>query len=244
MKRIGKPRIKDTVMQLYGDQINEYSRGCEGMTDDAVDVCIPKVVAITLPEEYASLVLTSRMDNELRKLIKRKFHRQGDADKLLFEIGGPFGTFSSKISASFSFGILTEKMHKALTCCRKLRNAFAHSDNPDAAKESKDYKRYRPMLLDLDVPFVSECVANLESLRKEYKDESNHLPDFSEVIAVMLAVTESLGLAAYSAWPACSSLLRWPCAYCGRSDAPNFESLSVSDARSISEEVEQRCAEK
>jgi hypothetical protein len=52
-----RDKFKTTVMRLYGESINEYARGCEPMESEAIDVCIPAVIAISLPEEYASIVL-------------------------------------------------------------------------------------------------------------------------------------------------------------------------------------------
>ncbi len=62
-----------------------------------------------MPEKYAAIVLTSRMDNELRKMIKRVLHRQGDAEELLFDFNMAFGTFSAKAAAAYSFGFITKR---------------------------------------------------------------------------------------------------------------------------------------
>lgn len=226
METVGNKRIEEMIVALYGDRINEFSRGSETMTHHAIDVCVPAVVAITLPEEYVSIVLTSRMDNELRKLLERMLHRQGKPDELLFGCNHPFGTFSSKIDGAYSFGFLTKKMHDALTCCRKLRNAFAHSDNPDEAKESKDYKHFRNRLLNLDRPYVSKCVEDFKALRTNCGRDLNELPGFSELVAVMLAITELLGSAAFGASFAQSKLLRHPCAYFGYDDVPGLNTMS------------------
>jgi Domain of unknown function (DUF4145) len=218
--------IEAKVMRLYGDHINEYARGSEVMERSAKDVCVPAIVAISLAEEYASIVLTSRMDAELRKLLERMLHRQGKAEKLLFEYNCPFGTFSSKIEASYSFGFLTKKMHDALTSCRKIRNAFAHSDNPDAAKDSKDYKRFKPRLLNCNTAYTSECIDKLTQLRTCCGEDEDHLPPFSDVVAVMLETTETLGRTAFGALPAQSNKRCFPCAYFGIADLPDVDSMT------------------
>ena len=219
-------RLEDVVILLYGEQISAYARGCDVLQKDAVNVCIPAVVALSLPEQYASVVLTSRMDNELRKLLERTLHRQGDADKLLFKYDLPFGTFSAKINAAYAFGFLTKKMYDALTCCRKIRNAYAHSDNPDEAVESKDYKKSHDKLLNLDAGYAAECATKFRTLRNYCKAMIPSLPDFSEIVAVMLQVCETLGLTAFHAHIARSQLLRFPCAFFGPDDAPAFEAIS------------------
>ncbi len=228
MEPVGNKRIEEMIVALYGDRINEFSRGSETMTHHAIDVCVPAVVAITLPEEYVSIVLTSRMDNELRKLLERMLHRQGEPEKLLFDYNQAFGTFASKIDGAYSFGFLTKKMHDALTCCRKIRNAFAHSDNPDEARDSKDYKKFRTKLLSLDQLYVSKCVEDFKALRTSCGRDVNELHGFSEVVAVMLAITELLGSAAFGASFAQSKLLRHPCAYFGYDDVPDLNTISIS----------------
>ena len=219
-------RLEAVVMQLYGEQINAYSRGADGLQKDAINVCLPAVVGLSLPEQYASVVLTSRMDNELRKLLERTMHRQGEADELLFEYGRPFGTFSAKINAAYSFGLLTKKMHDALTCCRKIRNAYAHSDNPDEAVDSKDYKKHRNKLLNLDAEYIAECEVKFRTLRDNCNGAILNLPDFSEIVSVMLQVCEMLGRASFSGHSAQSQLLRFPCVYFGPGDTPALDAIS------------------
>jgi hypothetical protein len=162
-------------------------------------VCIPAMAALTLPEEYASIVLTSRMDNELQKFLQRALHKQGDAEELLFDFNMPFGTFSAKISAAYSFGFLTHKMYDALTCCRRIRNAYAHSDNPDEAKTSKDYTRSAPRLLCLDPEHTAECVAKLRDLHARCMGVITVLPKVTDIVAVMLKICDTLGSAAFTA---------------------------------------------
>ena len=221
-----QPRLEDVVIRLYGEQISAYAHGSDGLQKDAVNVCLPAVAALSLPEQYASVVLTSRMDNELRKLLERALHRQGDAHKLLFEYDRPFGSFSAKINAAYGFGFLTRKMYDALTCCRKIRNTYAHSDNPDDAVDSTDYKKNRSKLLGLDAGYAAECAAKFCTLRDNCKGAIPSLPDFSEIVAVMLQVCEMLGLTAFHAHVARSQLLRFPCAYFGPGDAPPLEAIS------------------
>lgn len=226
MNETNPTRLEAVVLQLYGEQINAYSRNSDDMRKHAINVCLPAVVSLSLPEQYASLVLTSRMDNELQKMLERTLHRQGHAGELLFDYGCPFGTFSAKINAAYSFGFLTKKMYDALTCCRKIRNAYAHADNPDEAVESKDYTRPRDKLLNLDVEYVAECVIKLHTLRDKCNGIVLHLPEFSKVTSVMLQVCEMLGMVAFHGHSSRSQLLRFPCGYFGPTDSPGLEAFS------------------
>jgi hypothetical protein len=216
-------RIEEIAMQVYGYEISEFARGVESLHKHAVSVCVPAIVGLTLPEHYASILLTSRMDNELRKLLKRALHRQGDADELLFKFECSFGSFSAKISAAYSFGFMTKKMYDALTCCRKIRNAYAHTDSPDDAVDSKDYKKYRPKLLNLDEKYVADCIAKLRALREGCKGVVESLPDFSEIVAVMVQICDNLGSTAFFAGANESRKLRFPCACFGLDDTPAHE---------------------
>jgi len=212
-------RLEDVVKEIYGEQIEFYARGFEPMERAAVEVCIPAVAALTLPEQYASIVLTSRMDNELRKLLERMLHRQGNAEELLFDYDRPLSSFSAKINSSFSFGLLTKKMYDALTCCRKIRNAFAHADNPDQAMQSAEYARHKARLMSLDAEYAAECIRKFRSLRERYGG-SEGLPGFSEISGVMIGISETLGSAAFAASVARSAKMRFPCAFFGFGDAP------------------------
>ena len=121
-----KMRLQEHVMTVYGDQIAAYARGSDTLEQVAVSVLIPAIAALTMPEEYAAIVLTSRMDNELRKLLERALHRQGDAEQLLFEVNTPFATFSAKAAAAFR--MLT--WMTAFTACSWIRPAKSRRRAP------------------------------------------------------------------------------------------------------------------
>lgn len=192
-------RLDELVMKIYGDQISEYARGVKELEQHAIGVSIPAVAALTLPEEYSTIVLASRMDYELRKLLEGAFHLQGDAEELLFEFNMPFGSFSNKINATFSFGYLTKKMFEALTSSRKVRNAFAHHDNPDEARESKDYKRHASRLLKLDPEYAADCIKRFKQLRERSAELITLTPRQSDIVSVMVSMSDTLGTIASAA---------------------------------------------
>jgi len=195
----GKRRLHEQVMKVYGDQIAAYARGSDVLEKAAVNVSIPAIAALTMPEEYAAIVLTSRMDNELRKLLERALHRQGDAEELLFDFNMPFSTFSAKAAAAYSFGFLTKKMYEAITSCRKIRNAYAHADNPDDARASKDYLKHKPRLMGLDPEHTGQSIEKFRQLHAGCTGLIGVTAEYNDVSAVMLAVCENLGSAAFFA---------------------------------------------
>jgi hypothetical protein len=217
-------RIHEQVMKVYGDQIAAYARGHGGMEQSAINVVAPAIAALTMPEEHAAIVLTSRMDNELRKMIERVLHRQGNAEELLFEFNMPFGTFSAKIAAGYSFGFITRKMHNAVTSCRKIRNAYAHADNPDEARQSKDYKKHRTKLMALDRAHAKRTIGKFRELHASCKKLIEVTPACSDVSAVMLSICEDLGSAAFHSILAAEDRFRVAPAFFGVDDA--IESMS------------------
>ncbi|MEO8165927.1 MAG: hypothetical protein ABI619_11090, partial [Betaproteobacteria bacterium] len=114
----------DLAQRVYGSSINEFARGNEYLEKHAMEVCYPAIASLRIPEEYSALVLTARMDTELRKLITNAAHRQGDAESLMFNpnSNAPLSSFSAKICLAFFAGFITEKMYSAITCCRHIRN--------------------------------------------------------------------------------------------------------------------------
>lgn len=190
-------RIHEQVLKVYGNRIAEYARGSAEMEKSAINVVVPAVAALTTPEEYAAIILTSRMDYELRKMIHNALHRHGDSEHLLFKYLRPFGSFSAKVDASFSFGLITEKMYDAITSCRKIRNAYAHADNPDDARKSKDYLKNKPKLMSLDPNHTRYSIEKFRQLHADCKDLIEVTAECSDVSALMLSVCENLGSAAF-----------------------------------------------
>jgi hypothetical protein len=212
-------RIREQVMKVYGDQIAAYARGSVEMEKSAINVVSPAIAALTMAEEYAAIVLTSRMDNELRKMLNCVLHRQGDAEVLLFDFNMPFGSFSAKVAAAYSFGFLTKKMYEAITSCRKIRNAYAHADDPDDARKSKDYLKHAPRLKALDPEHARESIKKFKALRARCAGLIEVTPECSEVSAMMLSVCENLGSATFFSLGAASTKLRVIPAFYGADDA-------------------------
>ena len=214
-----KRGLDEQVRKVYGDQIAAYARGSDALEKAAVNVSIPVVAALTMPEEYAVIVLTSRMDNELRKLLERALHRQGDPEEQLFDFNMPFSTFSSKTVAAYSFGFLTKKMYEAIKCCRKIRNAYAHADNPDDARASKDYLKHKSRLLDLDRKYTHQAIDTFRQLHDQCAGIIGVTAERSDVSAIMLAVCRNLGSATFFALATIENPPRVVPAFFGPGDA-------------------------
>jgi hypothetical protein len=212
-------RIHDQVMTVYGEQIAAYARGSAEMEKSAINVAAPAIAALTMPEEYAAIVLTSRMDNELRRMIERVLHRQGNAKELLFGFNTAFGTFSAKAAAAYSFGFITKKMHGAITSCRYIRNAYAHDDNPDDARKSKDYLKHKRKLIEFDPDHTRQSIDKLGQLRASCVRLIAVTPECSDLSALMLSICENLGSAAFFSLGAMTDRLRVVPAFFGADDA-------------------------
>jgi hypothetical protein len=212
-------RIREQVMKVYGDQIAAYARGSAEMEKSAINLAAPAIAALTMAEEYAAIVLTSRMDNELRKMIERVLHQQGEAEKLLFDFNMPFASFSAKVAAAYSFGFLTKKMYEAITSCRKIRNAYAHADDPDDARKSKDYLKHALRLKALNPEHALQSIEKFLDLRARCTSLIEVTSECSEVSAIMLSVCENLGSATFFSLGAASTKLRVIPAFYGGDDA-------------------------
>jgi DNA-binding MltR family transcriptional regulator len=76
------------------------------------------------------ILCAAHLDKTLRMLLE--WRAKGASKKLkddLFDGNGPIATFSAKISVSYAFGFITQDDYKNLGLVRKVRNAFAHSDD-------------------------------------------------------------------------------------------------------------------
>ena len=110
---------------------------------DALDLMIPNVrkrsaTLYKIPEELAkesdrgcALVAAAYLENELTELLSCFFVKQGkSATDALFDFNGPVGTFSAKIKLSYALGLLPNEINNALNIVRKIRNEFAHLQEP------------------------------------------------------------------------------------------------------------------
>lgn len=187
----------ELAKKLHGYAIDDYARGSAEMEAQALEVCRPAMAALTLSEDYASLILTSRMSNELRKLIRNGLCKKGCPDELLFGTFKPLGDFSAKINAAYVFGLVTINMYHALNCSRRIRNCYAHTDNPDEARQDAKYTKAKDKLLRIDASYTTECVAKLRTMYETSRDHIQTATQPTEILAIMVEMCESLGRAAF-----------------------------------------------
>jgi hypothetical protein len=217
--------IDRMARQLFGDSINLYARGNKLLEMHAIDVSRPTTIALLLPEEFAVLALTSRMDQELQKTLMNGLCKQGTVKKLLnllFDSRGPLSSLCSKIDMAFCVGFITERMHTALTLCRQIRNMYAHSEDPHAVRQSREYKTHRKRLLELDAEWTADQTQRLIALA-----DPTCIRDDLVVVANMVGICNSLGSAAFVSIIAThlpqSSVV--PCFY-GFDDVPEFREVN------------------
>jgi hypothetical protein len=73
-----------------------------------------------------ALVGASVIDDKLSAILKSFLVDCKARSKLLDEPSGPLGTFSSRIDACLSMGLIEQFEYDEVTLIRKVRNAFAH----------------------------------------------------------------------------------------------------------------------
>jgi len=210
--------LEDHARKYFGEAIDAYARGSKGMETHAVSQCLPAVAALELDESYASIVLTARMDNLLGRIIEYGAGRQGNAQDMLFSNDSPASTFSSKTKLAFFLGFLTPLMKNAIDDCRGIRNAYAHSDSPEAGRSGKKYIGRKQALLSRDPNLTTRAIEHIRS----FADPAiNRTDDEVAVTAIMVQICDRLdSVAAMNQLNGSSYLPKVIPAFYGFADAP------------------------
>lgn len=72
------------------------------------------------------LVASAMLDEQLARTIKARLVQSKEADKLLDGFNAPLGSFSARIVAALSLGVISPREFDDLQIIRKIRNEFAH----------------------------------------------------------------------------------------------------------------------
>ncbi|MFI3223153.1 MAG: hypothetical protein QX191_08975 [Methylococcaceae bacterium] len=83
------------------------------------------------------LSLSAFAEDALGSLLKGFMIPSKAASLLLEGFNAPLGTFSSRIKASYAFGLITEDQFHDLERLRKIRNEFAHTWQPTVLSQPK-----------------------------------------------------------------------------------------------------------
>lgn len=102
-----------TVYAVPIKVIDAFNKGLHGESDRG---------RVLVAMMWMDLFLTCRLKNEFGK-------GSSEARERLFNLQGPFSSFSAKIDAAFCAGWITGDLHHDLHLLRKLRNYCAHDLN-------------------------------------------------------------------------------------------------------------------
>ncbi len=72
------------------------------------------------------LISTGYMEEQLKDILLAFMLNTPQAKELVTSGNAPLGTFSSRIAACYTLGLISEREHHDLTLLRKIRNDFAH----------------------------------------------------------------------------------------------------------------------
>jgi hypothetical protein len=72
------------------------------------------------------LIACSFVDEQLRRMLQAFLRDTPEVDKLLEGYNAPLGTFSSRITAAYCMGLISDAEHEDCNILRKIRNEFAH----------------------------------------------------------------------------------------------------------------------
>ena len=85
-----------------------------------------------------ALYATAHIDNELENILRNILVGSNQHLNELFSFNGPLGTFSSKIKLSYSLGLISKVTMNDINILRKIRNEFAHSNQPLSFETKKN----------------------------------------------------------------------------------------------------------
>ena len=83
------------------------------------------------------LVAAALIDEKLLDALQSFLCPGKAAERLLSEPNAPLGTFSARIEACFSLGLIDEFEYQEISLIRKIRNVFAHSKHGLSFKNDK-----------------------------------------------------------------------------------------------------------
>ncbi len=75
----------------------------------------------------AALISVAMLDNLLERTILAFLVDTPEKDRLLSGFNAPLGTFSSRVLAAFSLGLISEREYRECNRLGKIRNEFAHN---------------------------------------------------------------------------------------------------------------------
>ena len=75
----------------------------------------------------AALIAAAVLDEKLYDILKAFLADVPASNDLLEGFNAPLGTFSARITAALSFGLIQENEYKEINIIRRIRNEFGHS---------------------------------------------------------------------------------------------------------------------
>lgn len=103
------------------------------------------------------LIAASYLDGQLRNVLSAFFAENTSSRNLLEGPNAPIGSFSSRVSLSYSLGLITQREYLSIQAIRQIRNKFAHEltasfDDPALTKrfDALAWAALRDKVGDLD----------------------------------------------------------------------------------------------
>ncbi|TWT67489.1 hypothetical protein [Allorhodopirellula solitaria] len=194
MTSIPNSPIDELAEKIFGESISNFARGNSVAKKQATRDVHPTIAALQFPEEYAVLVLGTRMDAELETIIKNGLHKQGNAKRLLSRL---FSNFATKIGVAYACGFITKQMYDALELVRKIRNLYAHSEDPFAVRASEEYKQHSASLLNLNKDLTEKSAVELHSHSLQADSDSAAKVEDFKLVGILVTICDRLGSAAF-----------------------------------------------
>ena len=102
----------------------------------------------------AVLISSAYIEQQLGKIISSFLVEETSSENLLEGFNAPLGTFSARVTAAESLGLLLQYEHTELTTIRKIRNEFSHNHRASFSDQSISdmCQGLKYSITDLNVP--------------------------------------------------------------------------------------------
>lgn len=142
-----------------------------------------------------TLVGAALIDEKLHNTLESFFIKGKSAKKLLSEPYAPLGTFSSRIEACYSLGLIDDFEYREIGLIRKIRNEFAHAthglsfendkitnlctslESPLPEDQSYPVDSARLRLINAIVCIILRLYYRSEWIEKERRESRKWVPD-------------------------------------------------------------------
>jgi DNA-binding MltR family transcriptional regulator len=135
------------------------------------------------------LIASSYVDDQLRQILKAVMIQAREVEKLLEGFNAPLGTLSSRATAAYVMGLISQKEYDECNKIRAIRNKFAHAvqmsfDDPSVIDLCRglNFKApdYRDVVIKSEGQFTSAAISLVMNLVNRAAYVAQHRLEYRE----------------------------------------------------------------